>query len=68
MNITSWRVFAASAMLVVGLGAVPSVGAESRTDLLVKSPSDTYQAIELLNTIRIERERPAGYRRTLFKH
>jgi hypothetical protein len=68
VNITSWRVFAASATLVVGLGAVPSVGAESRTDLLVKSPSDTYQAIELLNTIRIERERPAGYRRTLFKH
>ncbi|NCX31672.1 MAG: HNH endonuclease, partial [Actinobacteria bacterium] len=68
VNITSWRVFAASATLVVGLGAVPSVGAESRTDLLVKGPSDTYQAIELLNTIRIERERPAGYRRTLFKH
>lgn len=68
MIVTSWRVFAASATLVIGLGAVPSVGAESRTDLRVRGPSDTYQAIELLNTIRIERERPAGYRRTLFKH
>ncbi|NDG77536.1 MAG: HNH endonuclease, partial [Acidimicrobiia bacterium] len=74
MKMTSWRVVAASATLVVGLGAVPAVGAESSVDLRVpsrgdvQSPSDTYQAIELLNTIRIERERPAGYRRSLFKH
>ena len=68
MNLTRWRVAAASATLVVGLAAVATADAQPSVDLRLQSASDTYQAIELLKTIRIERERGAGYRRTLFKH
>ncbi|MFM8957889.1 MAG: DUF1524 domain-containing protein [Actinomycetota bacterium] len=62
-----WRVAVASvATAVAFVGVVATV--DARPADLVASPNDTLSALDVLNTIRVERENTRGYSRSLFKH
>jgi len=62
-----WRVAVASVATAVAFaGAVATVDAAPAD--LAASPGDTLNALEVLQTIRVERESPRGYSRSLFKH
>ena len=62
-----WRVAVASvATAVAFVGVVATV--DARPPDLVASPNDTLSALDVLNTIRVERENTRGYSRSLFKH
>ena len=62
-----WRVAVASvATAVAFVGVVATV--DARPPDLVASPNDTLSALDVLNTIRVERENSRGYSRSLFKH
>lgn len=63
-----WRVaiagVATTASLVVGI-AVADAGT---VDFVVQGPNDSLVVIDVLRTIRVEREYPSGYSRSLFRH
>ena len=62
-----WRVAVAGvATAVAFVGVVATV--DARPADLVASPNDTLSALDVLNTIRVERENTRGYSRSLFKH
>jgi hypothetical protein len=63
-----WRIAVATvATVVVCSGVVTAVEAE-QTDFSVENSSATLNAVDVLKTIRVERENPRGYSRSLFKH
>ena len=63
-----WRFAVAGATAAIALvGVVASAEAE-RADLVVSGPADTLNAVEVLQSIRVEKENPRGYSRSLFKH
>lgn len=63
-----WRVAVATvATVVVCSGVVTAVEAEP-SDLNVENPGVTLNALDVLKTIRVERENSRGYSRSLFKH
>ena len=63
-----WRVAVASAATVVAFAGVVAVADAERPDVIVAGPSDTLNAVDVLQSIRVERENPRGYSRSLFKH
>ena len=63
-----WRVAVATvATVVVCSGVVTAVEAEP-SDLTVENPSVTLNVLDVLKTIRVERENSRGYSRSLLKH
>jgi len=63
-----WRVAVASAATAVAFAGVVAVADAERPDVIVAGPSDTLNAVDVLQSIRVERENPRGYSRSLFKH
>jgi hypothetical protein len=63
-----WRVAVASAATAVAFAGVVAVADAEPSDVVIASPSDTVNAVDVLQSIRIERENPRGYSRSLFKH
>lgn len=63
-----WRVAVAGVATTVTFAvSVTAAGAE-RVDLALQGPNDTLVVIDVLRTIRVDRENPRGYERSLFKH
>jgi len=63
-----WRVAVATvATVIVCSGVVTAVEAE-QSDFSVENSSATLNALDVLKSIRVERENPRGYSRSLFKH
>ena len=63
-----WRVAVATvATVVVCSGVVTAVEAEP-SDLTFENPGVTLNALDVLKTIRVERENSRGYSRSLLKH
>ena len=66
----NWRIVANGAAFAVtlSLGATFIAGSASRTDASNSVKSGGGAGLSILQTIRIEKERPTGYARALFEH
>jgi hypothetical protein len=63
-----WRIAVATVATAVVCSGIVTAAEAERADLLVENPSSTLNALDVLRTIRVERENPRGYSRALFKH
>lgn len=52
----------------MALASGVAVGEASRVDLVVESPDDLLLVVDVLRTVRVERENSRGYDRDLFRH
>lgn len=67
-----WRIAVAGVATAIAFSGVAVVAdaeeIDVEVDVLVENPNATLVAAEVLQTIRVERENPRGYSRSLFKH
>jgi len=63
-----WRVAVAGVVTTVSAVVGITVADAATVDLVVQGPNDSLVVIDVLRTVRVERENPRGYDRSLFKH